>query len=82
MQIAFSKVHPTCHRIVNGINQEVTLKRLLSMLRIAKNCMLGRKVIFVRCISCSQNIVAKSICLLDKKQFLFIPENFHASKSF
>ena len=44
--------------------------------------MLGRKVIYVRCISCSYNNVAKGIRLLDKKQFLFIQENFHASKSF
>ena len=29
--------------------------------------MLGRKVIYVRCLSCSYNNVTKSICLLDKK---------------
>ena len=45
--------------------------------------MLGRKVIYVRCINCSYNNVAKGICLLDKKKaFLFIQEQFHASKSF
>ena len=45
--------------------------------------MLGCKVIYVRCISCSYNNVAKGIRLLDKKkQFLFIQENFHASQSY
>ena len=34
--------------------------------------MLECKVIWVRCISCSYNNVAKGICLLDKKQFLYI----------
>ena len=48
-------------------NQEVTLKRLIIMLRIAQKLMLGRKVIYVRCISCSYNNVAKGIRLLDKK---------------
>ena len=39
--------------------------------------------IYVRCINCSYNNVAKHICLLDKKkQFLFIQEKFYASKSF
>ena len=32
--------------------------------------------------ACSYNNAAKGIRLLDKKQFLFIQENFHASKSF
>ena len=32
-------------------------------------CMLGRKVIYVRCINCSYNNVAKSIRLLIKKAF-------------
>ena len=31
--------------------------------------MLGRKVIYVRCINCSYNNVAKGIRLLDKKAF-------------
>ena len=44
--------------------------------------MLGRKVIYVRCISCSYNNVAKSIRLLDKQLFLFIQEKIYASKSF
>ena len=44
--------------------------------------MLGRKVIYVRCINCLYNNVAKRIRLLDKKHVLFIHENFHLSKSF
>ena len=44
--------------------------------------MLGRKVIYVRCINCSYNSVAKGIRLLDKKAFLFIQEKIHASKGF
>ena len=44
--------------------------------------MLGRKVIYVRYLSCSYNNVAKGIRLLEKNQFLFIQENFHSSKSF
>ena len=41
MQLFFSKVHPACHSIVNGSNQEVTLKRLISMLRIAQKLYVG-----------------------------------------
>ena len=44
--------------------------------------MLGRKVIYVRCINCSYNNLAKGIRLLDKKLFLFIQKKIHASKSF
>ena len=35
-----------------------------------KSCMFGRKVIYVRCLSCSYNNVAKGIRLLDKKAIL------------
>ena len=61
-------------------NQDLTLERLISMLWIAQKLMLGRKVIYVRCINCSYNNVAKGIPLLDKKHF--IQEKVHASKSF
>ena len=44
--------------------------------------MLGRKVIYVRCINCSYNNVAKGICFLDKKQFLFIQEKFRQIRAF
>ena len=39
--IFFSKVHPACHSVVNGFNQEVTLKRLISMLGIAQKLYVG-----------------------------------------
>ena len=45
------------------------------MLLNAQKMCVGRKVIYVRCINCSYNNVARGI-------FLFIQENFHASKSF
>ena len=44
--------------------------------------MLGRKVIYVRCINCSYNNVAKGIRLLDKKHPLFIQENFMQVRAF
>ena len=34
--------------------------------------MLGRKVIYVRCINCSYSNVAKGIHLLDKKAIIFV----------
>ena len=59
----FSKVHPACHDIANGIKQEVTQKRLISMLPIIQKLY----VIYVRCINCSYNDMAKGIRLLDEK---------------
>ena len=50
-------------------NMEVTLKRLISMLRIDQSCILWCKVIYVRCINCSYNNVAKRICLLYQRHF-------------
>ena len=44
--------------------------------------MFGRKVVYVRCITCSYNNVAKGVRLLDKNIFVFIQEKIHASKSF
>ena len=38
--------------------------------------MFGRKVIYVRCINCSYNNVAKGIRLIDKKAFMFVQEIF------
>ena len=59
-------------------NQEVTLKKLISMLRIAQKLYAGRKVIYVRRIYCAYNDVTKGIRLFDKKQqhFLFIQDFF------
>ena len=58
MQMVFSKVHPPCHNVANGIKPGSTLNRLISMLPMAQNCLLGRKVIYVICINCSYNNVA------------------------
>ena len=64
-------------------NQEATLKRLIkACCGLVKSCILGRKVIYVRCINCSYNNVAKCIRLLHKKHLLFIQEIFHTRKSF
>ena len=63
-------------------NQEVIVKRLISMLRIAQKLFVGGKVIYVRCINCSYNIVAKGIRLLNEKAFLFIQESFMQVRAF
>ena len=76
MQMVLFKVHPACYSIVNGIKQEVTLKRLISMLRVAQKLYVRAKVIYVRCISCSYNNMAKSIRLLDKKAILVYTGKF------
>ena len=79
----FSKVHPACHNIVNSIEPGSGSKKTdKHAVDCSKNCMLGRKVINVRCINCSYNNVAIGIHLLDNFFFLFIQEKFHASKSF
>ena len=68
----FSLKFTQCVTILQTVsNNEVTLKRLISMLRIAQKLMLGRKVIYVRCINCSYNNVAKGISLLDKKAIFY-----------
>ena len=77
MQMVFSEVDPACHSIVNGIkpgsNSKKTDKHAADC---SKAVCLGRKVIYVRCISCSYNNVAKSICLLDKKAILVYTRKF------
>ena len=79
MQMVFSKVHPACHSIVNGIKPGSNSKKTD---KHAADCyMLGLKVIYVRYIICSYNNVAEGSRLLVKKAFLFIQE-YHASKSF
>ena len=68
MQLFFSKVHPASHNIVNGIKPGSNFKKTdKHAADCSKRCVMGRKVIFVRCISCSYNNVAKGIRLLDKK---------------
>ena len=81
MQLGFSKVHPASHNIANGIKPGSDYKKTKACCGLLKRCILGRKVIYVRCINCSYNNVAKGIRLLDKKA-CFIQEKLHASKSF
>ena len=39
-------------------------------------------MVYVRCINCSYNNMAKGICLLDKKAIFVYTGKFHTSKSF
>ena len=83
IQMVFSKVHPEFHNIVNGIKPGRNTKRLLSMLHLLKSCTLERKVLYVRCINCSYNHVARVIGLLDKKRnFCFYRKNFMQVRAF
>ena len=79
--MVFSKVHPACHNIVNGIkpgsNSKKTDKHAADCSKFA------RKVIYVRCIICSYNNVAKGIRLLDKKaSFVLYRKNFMQVRDF
>ena len=49
------------------------------MLQLLKSCMLVRKMIYVRCIICSYNNVAKGIRLLDEKEIFVYTGKIHAS---
>ena len=60
----FSKVRSAGYNIVNGI-------KLGSDPKKTDKHAVGRKVIYVRCINCSYNNVAKGIRLLDKKNNIF-----------
>ena len=68
MQMVFFKVYSACHNIANSIkpgsNSKKTDKHNGDCLKAG---ILGRKVIYVRCINYSYNNVAKGIRLLDKK---------------
>ena len=70
MQLFFSKVHPACHNIVNGIKPGSYSKKT------DKHAADSSKVIYVRCRSCSYRKVAKCIRLLDKKAILVYTEKF------
>ena len=76
MQMVFSKVHPACHSIVNGIKPGSNSKKTD---KHAANCskavFFGRKVIYVRCVSCLYNNVT-NIRLLDKKAILVYTGKF------
>ena len=83
MQIVFSKVHPACHNIANGIKPRSSSKKTdKHAAHCQKPDMLGRNVIFVRCINCTYNNVVNGIRLLDKKAIFVYTGKFHASKSF
>ena len=72
MQLVFSKVHPACHSIVNGIKPGSNSKKTD---KHAADCSKA-VLIYVRCISCSYNNVTKSIRLLDKKAILVYTGKF------
>ena len=76
MQMVFSKVDPACHSIVNGIKPGRYSKKTDKHAADCQKTMLGRKVIYARCISCSYNNVAKSTRLLDKKAILVYTGKF------
>ena len=70
MQMVFFKVHPACRSIVNGIKPGSNSKKTDKHAADCSKAVCwggGGKVIYVRCISCSYNNVAKGIRLLDKK---------------
>ena len=70
MKIFFSKTNPPCHNIANGIkpgsNSNTTDTHAADC---SKAVWWG--VIYVRCINCSYNDMAKCIRLLDKKPFFY-----------
>ena len=77
IELFFSKVHPTCHNIVNGIKPGSNYKKIDKHASdCSKAVCWGHKVIYVRCLSCSYNNVAKGICLLNKKAFLVYTGKF------
>ena len=81
--MGFSKVHPAVHNIANGIKPGINSKKTdKHVCPLLKSCMLGRKVIYVRCMNCAYNNVAKGICLLDKKAIFVYTGKNHANKSF
>ena len=54
--MVFSKVRPACHNIVNGIKPGSDSKKTdKHAADCSKGCMLGRQVIYVRCINYSYN---------------------------
>ena len=63
----FSKVHPACHNIANGIKPGNNSKKTDKHAADCSKLYVGRKIIYVRCINCSYNNVAKGIPLLGKK---------------
>ena len=66
MQMVFSKVHPECHNIVNGIKPGINSKKTDKLAADCSKTVCWGVVIYVRCINCSYNNVAKGIRLLGK----------------
>ena len=64
----FSKVHPACHNIANGIKPESNSERLISMLRIAQKLYVGAKSDICEMIK----LFIQQWPNLIKKTFLFI----------
>ena len=74
MQMVFSRVHPACYNIVNGIKPGSYSKKTDKHAADCQKAVCsGRKVIYVRCINCSTIWPKISVSLI-KKQFLFIQE--------
>ena len=81
----FSKVHPVCHNIANsskpGNNSKKTDKHADCSKAVCWGG--GGKVIYVKCINCSYNNMAKGIRLLDKKSiFCLCRKNFMQVRAF
>ena len=75
--MVFSKVHPACHNIANGIKPgSYSKKNDRHASDCSKAVCMGCKVIYVRCINCSYNNAAKGIHLLYKKAIFFYRKNF------
>ena len=70
-----------CHNIANGIKPGI-IKTNTHAADCSKSSILGRKVIYVRCINCSYTNVAKGICLLEKKHFCLYWKNFMQVRAF
>ena len=76
MQMVFSKVHPACQSIVNDIKPGINFKKTDKHAADCSKAVCWGVVIYVRCISCSYNNVAKGIRFLDKKAILVYTGKF------
>ena len=71
MQMVFSKIHPACRNIINGIKPGSDSKKTDKHAVDCSKAVCWGVVVYVRCINCSFNNVAKGIHLLDKKSIFF-----------
>ena len=81
MQMVFFKFNQRVKILQMVSNQEVTLKRLISMLPIAQKLYIGAQSDLCE-MYIQQCGPKESFSLIKKKQFLLIQKTFHASKSF